>query len=150
MKIGKSVVSFSITASPNYKYKSINEVPYWSLYSRPGDCLQDKEGIQWRSDRPFTLAEIKQYLKRFPGRRLLNAYPRQSTKRRTSYITLVHNNEAFIYDKWTGEVYATFVMQDNVLRDVYIAPNAPGHISYYRKLAECKFSQQRQIYLKGE
>ena len=138
MKIGKSVVNFSITASSSCKCKSIDEVPYWSLYSRPGDCLQDELGHQWRSDRPLTLAELKQYLERYPGRRLLNAYPRQSTNQRIRYEPFVQGNIVHIYSKWTGEIYATFVIQDNILRNTYLNPDAPIRPYYYRKLAAYK------------
>lgn len=138
MKIGKSVVNFSITASSSCKCKSIDEVPYWSLYSRPGDCLQDELGHQWRSDRAITLAELKQYLERYPGRRLLDAYPRQSTNQRIRYEPFVQGEVVHIYSKWTGEIYATFVIQDNKLHNTYLAPDAPSHLSYYRKLAAYK------------
>lgn len=145
MKIGKSVVNFSITASSSCKCKSIDEVPYWSLYSRPGDCLQEELGHQWRSDRPLTLAELKQYLERYPGRRLLNAYPRRSTNQHISYTTLVQGDTVHIYSKWTGEIYATFVIQDNVLHNTYLAPDAPSHSSYYRKLAAYKLLADERI-----
>ena len=138
MKIGKSVVNFSITASSSCKYKSIDEVPYWSLYSRPGDCVQEQIGHQWRSDRAITLAELKQYLERYPGRRLLNAYPRQSANQRGRYVTFVQGDTVHIYSKWTGKIYATFVIQDNKLHNTYLAPDAPSRLSYYRKLAAYK------------
>ena len=135
MKIGKSVVKFSITASPSCKYKSIDEVPYWSLYSRPGDCVQEQIGHQWKNDRAVTLAELKRYLERYPGRRLLDAYPRKSTSRRITYETFVQDNAVHIYSKWTGAIYATFVIQDNSFYNTFLAPGSPSPLSYYRKLA---------------
>ena len=138
MKIGKSVVKFSITASPSCKYKSIDEVPYWSLYSRPGDCVQEQIGHQWRNDRAVTLAELKRYLERYPGRRLLDAYPRKSTNKRISYESFVQDNAVHIYSKWTGEIYATFVITDGQLLNTYLADDTPSHISYYRKVAAYK------------
>lgn len=138
MKIGKSVVNFAITASSSHNCKSIDEVPYWSLYSRQGDCLQEELGHQWHSDRAITLAELKQYLERYPDRRLLDAYPRKSTKQRISYTTSLQGDVVHIYSKWTGEIYAIYVIQDNILRNSYIAPDAPSRSSYYRKLAAHK------------
>lgn len=142
-KIGKSVVNFAITASSSHNYKSIDEVPYWSLYSRPGDCVQDKLGAQWRSDRALTLAELKQYLKSYPGRRLLDAYPRKSAKQRISYATLVQDNIVHIYGKWDGEIYATFVVGNNELRNTYIADSMRNKLHYYNTLAK------EQAFIKG-
>lgn len=136
MKIGKSVVNFAITASSSCNYKSIDEVPYWSLYSRPGDCLQNELGLQWRSDRAITLAELKQYLEHYPGRRLLYAYPRQSTERHICYATLVQDNTIHIYGKWDGEIYATFVAENNELRNTYIVDEVRNNLHYYNKLAK--------------
>ena len=143
MKIGKSVVNFSITASSSCKCKSIDEVPYWSLYSRPGDCLQDELGHQWRSDRPLTLAELKQYLEHYPGRRLLDAYPRQSTNQRISYKTLTQGNIVHVYGRWDGEIYATFVVENNELRNTYIADDVRNNLHYYNILA------RKQAFAKG-
>lgn len=136
MKIGKSVVNFAITASSSHNYKSIDEVPYWSLYSRAGDCVQEDIGHQWRSDRALTFAEIKQYLERYPGRRLLNAYPRKSNKQNISYKTFVQDNLVHVYDKWTGEIYATFVAENNELRNTYIANSLANNLYYYNALAK--------------
>lgn len=137
MKIGKSVVNFSISSSSSctYKYKSIDEVPYWSLYSIPGDFIQDSTGERWRNDEPWTLTKIIKYLKRSKTRRVLNAYPRQSTKRRNSYDTSINGDSVSIYDKWTGEVFAIFAIQDRKLNNVYVAYKAPSSNHYYRTLA---------------
>lgn len=135
MKIGKSVVNFSLTASSGCQYTSLADVPYWSLYSRPGDCVQEDIGNQWRSDRALTFAELKQYLERYPGRRLLNAYPRKSLNIRISYAISKRGNNIDIFSKWTGEIYATFAIENGTLHNTYLQPDAPSPLSYYRKLA---------------
>ena len=135
MKIGKSVVNFTLGISSGCKYSSIAEVPYWSLYSQTGDPVENETGHLWRSDRAVTFAELKQYLEHCPDRRLLNAYPRKSANRRTSYTTTVRNDTFDICDKWTGEIYATFVITDGKLLNTYLANDTPSHISYYRKVA---------------
>lgn len=135
MKIGKSVVNFSLTASSGCQYTSLADVPYWSLYSRPGDCVQEYIGHQWHGDRAITLAELKQYLENYPGRRLLNAYPRKSYKQRVSYETFVKDKIIHICDKWTGEIYATFAIENGTLSNTYLKPDVPLPLSYYRKIA---------------
>ena len=139
MKIGKSVVNFSLTASSSCKYKSIDEVPYWSLYSRPGDCVQEDIGHQWRSDRAITFAKLKQYLERYPGRRLLNAYPRKSPTIRTSYAVNKRGDNIDIFSKWTGKIYATFAIEQSssitCLRLTHLANDAPCDKTYYYRKA---------------
>lgn len=146
MKIGKSVVNFSITASSSCKCKSIDEVPYWSLYSRPGDFVQEQTGHQWRSDRALTLAELKQYLEHYPARRLLNAYPRQSTNQRNSYKVIVKDDIIHICNKWTGEVHAIFAIRDNMLHNTYLASDLPNSLLYYMKMAAKNFNNQNNNY----
>lgn len=139
MKIGKSVVNFSLTASSGCQYISLADVPYWSLYSRPGDCVQEDIGNQWRSDRALTFAELKQYLERYPGRRLLNAYPRKSPNIRISYAISKRGNNIDIFSKWTGEIYATFAIEQfgsiAGLRLTYLANDAPCDKTYYYRKA---------------
>lgn len=139
MKIGKSVVNFSLTASSSCHYTSLADVPCWSLYSRPGDCVQEDIGSQWRSDRALTFAELKQYLERYPGRRLLNAYPRKSPTTRISYAISKRGNNIDIFSKWTGEIYATFAIEQSGsiagLRLTYLANDAPCNKTYYYRKA---------------
>lgn len=139
MKIGKSVVNFSLNVSSGCQYTSLADVPYWSLYSRPGDCVQEDIGNQWRSDRALTFAELKQYLERYPGRRLLNAYPRKSPNIRISYAISKRGNNIDIFSKWTGEIYATFAIEQSGsiagLRLTYLANDAPCDKTYYYRKA---------------
>lgn len=137
MKIGKSSIYFHLTAVNSHPHKSIASVPYWSLYSRPGDCIQDTDGKQWCSDRPLTFAELEQYLEQYPERRILDAYPRKSTaKRSTHYMSLIQDNNVHICNKSTKEIYATFAIHNDNLHNTYLRPNSPSPLSYYRKLAD--------------
>ena len=139
MKIGKSIVNFSLTESSGCRYTSLADVPYWSLYSRPGDCVENDIGHQWRSDRAVTFAELKQYLERYPGRRLLDAYPRKSPTTHISYSINEQGNDIAVFDKWTGQIYATFAIEQpgdsDKLRLTYLADNAPSDKTYYYRKA---------------
>lgn len=139
MKIGKSVVYFSINSSSSCRYNSLADVPYWSLYSRPEDCVQKEIGNQWRSDRALTFAELKQYLERYPGHRVLDAYPRKSPKVNISYSVGKYGNNIEIINKWTGEIYASFAIEQEddtyTVRLTYLSKDAPCDKTYYYRKA---------------
>lgn len=134
MKINNSTIKFNMGAYTAHKYTSIEDVPYWSLYSLPNDCIEKETGRQWRSDRAITLDELKEYLQRYDGKRKLMAYPRKSANRRNSYKIKVKANVATIADKWSNKVAArfTFVQDINKWFNTYI--DNKHNMSYYKKL----------------
>ena len=100
MKIGNSRIYFNL--SVNRSFKSMDEVPYWTLYAMKGDCTYPG----WKSLKALTYNEIIAYLQNFKGHRVLMAYPRKSTNTRRVYAHDYNNDahEFIIYDKHTGEV----------------------------------------------
>lgn len=107
MKIGKSTIRFNNSINSRQFYHLSKEaIPYWKLYSRKGDCIQEQTGHQCHSSRAMTYKEIVDYLQNFNGHRVLEAYPRWSTNTRRVYQYEYdrHNNELIVTDKYTGEV----------------------------------------------
>lgn len=157
MKINNSIVNFSLGISTGHNYKSIDEVPYWSLYSRPGDCVQDATGNQWRSAGPMSMLELTEMLNDTNMHRELNAYPRKSRKIQTSYQTLLssgHIHSVDIIDKWNGDVIATVEFRHRLGREAsghlaitFLASYAPSNKSYYLRLAANKLFAEQIINL---
>ena len=124
MKIGKSIVQFNT----NINKRQFNNVPkeaipYWKLYSRDGDCIQERLGYQWCSTRALTYKEIVDYLQNFDGHRVLEAYPRMSTNTRRSYQYQYDrsNNELIVLDKYTVEVL--YIVNAKTKQRVYLSPD---------------------------
>ena len=108
MKINKSVIQFKLTCirKRDGSYYKMDEIPFWSLYSQAGDCIQWAIGEQWRSPAAMTYDEVIRFLRNCPDRRVLAAYPRFSRSTRRSYVYgySFYNDEFTIVDKYTGEL----------------------------------------------
>lgn len=146
MKIGKSTVQFNLTASLNSKYQprysSIAEVPLWALYARKGDCI----GEGWKSTHFVTYDELINYLQRFNGHRVLEAYPRKNDKQNRSYSYDYDsvNNEFIVLDKHTGEVL--YIVNSLTEQQVYLSPDYKTDYYFFRKFFGRKHRAYPQTY----
>ena len=135
MKISNSTIqfNFSCTRTPKGERCTIDNVPYWKLYSRDGDCIQNDIGRQWCSTRVLTYAEIVEYLQNFPRHRVLVAYPRfsENTRNVFEYYYDKPNDEFGIYNPHTGEVY--YIVNAATGKQIYLSPDYKGRGSYFWK-----------------
>lgn len=104
MKIGNSTIQFNLTVkiTPSGEKCTLQNVPYWKLYSRQGDCISN----DWHSTRALTYEEIVEYLTNYKGHRILEAYPRFSLNVRNRYIykTSSYCTQGVVIDKHTDEI----------------------------------------------
>lgn len=108
MKIGNSTVKFNLTIAktPSGEKTTLQNVPYWRLYSRKGDDLPN-----WRSPVVLTYEGVINLVKRQNEdgiRCVLEAYPRFSTARRKSYKYCIENTDFVVKDKYTNITYCKF------------------------------------------
>ena len=134
MKIGKSTINFNLSCkqTPSGERCTLQNVPYWKLYSRKGDCIQRYIGHKWLSDRVLTYKQIVDYLSNFPGHRVLEAYPRFSENTRNAYQYYFDkpSEEFGVTNLYTGEV--VFIMQAyNANRFVYLSSDYSSSMKYY-------------------
>lgn len=116
MKINNSVVQFKLTCirKRDGSYYTMDEIPYWSLYSQSGDSTQWATGEQWRSPVAMTYNEVVNFLSDCPNRHVLAAYPRFSRTTRRSYIYgySAYSDEFTIIDRYTGELLYSCTVDD--------------------------------------
>ena len=151
MKIGNSTIQFNVTANNNivqYDYcinkyvlqtdgecfdnrrDAIKEVPYWALYARKGDCISPN----WKSTRVLTYNQIVEYLTKYIGHRVLEAYPRISNKRRNTYAACRNdkdNNIVHIVLRDSNYIVCTY--DTNTKSILYISPNYKDKKQYFIK-----------------
>lgn len=105
MKIGNSTIQFNMTIRADVRKKnlSLQDIPYWRLYARKGDCI----GIG-KLVRVFTYDEIVKYLTKYPKRRVLEAYPRFSKRTHNAYLYQFWGKNWIIVNNDTGEVVCEY------------------------------------------
>ena len=132
MKIKNSRIYFKNRVA-NAKSVNVKDVPYWSLYSRKGDDLQEAIGKQWRSPMVFTYDEIIDYLNIYQGSRKLTAYPRFSKHTRRSFTLSYdkHDHMFVVMDKYTGVVHC--MIDANTAKVKYLSRDYKSGTQFVKK-----------------
>jgi hypothetical protein len=132
MKIGNSTIQFNMTIRTDVRKKnlSLQDVPYWRLYARKGDCI----GTGWKSDRVLTYDEIVEYLTRCSRHRVLEAYPRFSKRVNDVYYYTFSGKDWLVINNSTGEVLCEY---DTITSErVYLSDEYKSKASYFKKKFE--------------
>lgn len=119
MKVNNSTIYFNLSCkrAKDGSRLTLQTVPYWSLYRRKGDYV----GPGWKRPVALTYEQVISYLKHYPGRRVLTAYPRFSKTTRNTYTVACMPDSQYIdiIVKDTGELVAQF--DRNSWQPVYLA-----------------------------
>lgn len=129
MKIGKSTIQFNMTIRTDVRKKnlSLQDIPYWRLYARKGDCVGTGKIV-----RVFTYDEIVEYLTEYPMHRVLEAYPRFSKRVNDTYYYTFWGGNWVAVDNDTGEV----VCEYNPLTGerIYLSDQYKSKAGYFKRV----------------
>lgn len=132
MKIGNSTIQFNMTIRTDVRKKNlkIQDVPYWRLYARKGDCIC----TDWKSGRVLTYDEIVEYLTKYPKHRVLEAYPRFSKRVNDTYYYTFSGKNWIIINNNTGEILCEYGPVTGEL--IYLSDEYKSKASYFKKKFE--------------
>lgn len=141
MKINKSYISFV-----NPKHMPTEDINYWAMYTRDGHYVET-----------LSHSQLYCFLQYSEKKRSYKAYPRKTKQFRKVFDYHLGDNEMYVMDRRTGEVYARYKLlapggkpaydmdTRHVLELIYITVDCKRYDKLFRRMFMCYF---RHIFAK--